>query len=125
MENFPIFENRLMMFNVPAPIQFNRTNVFAPKIDLNCKPMAYIKSYNNCAYDNSFGPGQGVDSPIGDTIEALTYFNDNNWVTNTSTHALLSLLSIRYNFNVLGSLESYVFSSDIGYSSNFHMMRIT
>ena len=119
LENFPVFENRLMMFNVPAPIQFNRTNVFAPKIDLNCKPMAYIKSYNNCAYDNSFGPGQGVDSPIGDTIEALTYFNDNNWVTNTSTHALLSLLSISYNFNDLGSLESYVFSSDIGYSSNF------
>tara|TARA_B100000900_G_scaffold362915_1_gene336524 strand:+ start:41 stop:2446 length:2406 start_codon:yes stop_codon:yes gene_type:complete len=119
LENFPKFENNQSSFLYsPAPIQFNKTNVFAPTIDLNCKPIGYVTSVFNCIYDSSSGTDSVSFPNELDTTDIRIYYG-NNWESNTTATFEMFLTNINYNFNNDGFLQSYIFSSDASFSTNF------
>jgi hypothetical protein len=71
LEEFP--NSQFGIFNgLPSPIQFNRTNVFAPKVNLNCQVKGFAITNYDCAIQ-SVGPGV----PTFDTLNEQIIFYPN------------------------------------------------
>lgn len=116
LESFPNFQLGLMN-GLPTPIQYNRANVFGPKVDLNCLVSGYAITNYNCAVYTSVGPG--VINPVIDTLEEQAVFLPNTWVSPTNMTTGSFFLMLNYNFTDFGALESYQLVSDVSYSSYF------
>ena len=121
LEKFPNF-NLGFSSGLPLPIQFNRTNVFGPTVNLECQVKGYAVTNYNCAVYTSIGPG--VITPVIDTLEQ-TVFYPNYWMSSSNMMYGFALCGADFNFSDNGNIESYLFygmcpetSSEFSYDEN-------
>lgn len=105
LEQFPNFIQD-MTSGLPSPIQFNRTNVFGPTVDLNCQVKGLAITNYDCAVYTSVGPGVSV--PIIDTLEEQTVFHPSFWISPSNMMNGFGLCGVDFHFTDFGALESYL-----------------
>ena len=114
LEEFP--NSQYGIFNgLPSPIQFNRTNVFAPKVNLNCQVKGVAITNYDCAIQ-SVGPGV----PTFDILNEQIIFYPNYWI---SPHNMMNgsfFWGLDFQFTDFGVVDSFLLYGMINeYSSIF------